>query len=439
MEGGQEIRYFTHPEGAASGPALAARAGDLVFYGGGLAAHPERGVPDEVKPLEGYPHHWSRINREANYILGVMRRVLEAAGSSMSNVMKLNSYHLDPHDVYEALRLRKDHFGTDSPPPSTLVLVPELPVRDARVVIDGIALTNTAARPRQALVDSTPGAPMPPHQRIWGHRIYSKATRGGGFIFTAGRTNNVIGAGSDDRSRGHRDFPYRDDRAVVATEVVLEYLRDVLRSWGASFDHVVKAEIHVNDVQLIAGIDEVWRRAFPRDPPARVFVPVAFPTEYTILEVELIAVDPDGPYEKSVIAVSDVPSPIGHEPQAVAAGPYLFLSGMLATDYRSGVAPAARVDPGFPYHTSAIARQVRYILGNLERLCHGAGASGVRLLRRRAHVEDLSDMGMAERVWRETLDDRLPPTTTIKVGGPLPVPGCRVQYDLVALIDAARF
>lgn len=47
---------------------------------------------------------------------------------------------------------------------------------------------------------------------------------------------------------------------------------------------------------------------------------------------------------------------------------------------------------------------------------------------------DSNDLGEAETVWREVLGNRLPPTTIFRTSGVLTVPGCLVQYDLVAYI-----
>ena len=422
------------PDSPTDSVPFACRAGDFVFLAGGIAAHPKTGVPLELKALLGYPYHWSNINKQIDYIYTQMSSVLAEAGSSMEQIMKVNTYHTNPQDIYEALRLRKDYFGTETPPPSTLVLVPELPVREACVTTDIIALASDAILGREAACTSTAQAPMPPHQRIWGNRIYIKAAKGGGFIFTSGRTNNVIGAPTDDKSVGKEDFPYFYDKPRVATEIILDYLKSVLEEEGASFADVVKAEIHVKNMSDIAGLDEVWQKAFPKDPPARVFVPVTFPNEYAIFEIELIAVDPKGPYKKEIVFSSAAPKPLGHESQAVKAGYLLFFSSQLATDYKNGVAPEARTDINFPFHSSHVKKQVRYILTNIDSICKEAGTSKDHLVRRRAIHENLNELGQAESVWREVLGNRLPPTTTFRTAGPLLVPGCMVQYDLIAFL-----
>ena len=130
----------------------------------------------------------------------------------------------------------------------------------------------------------------------------------------------------------------------------------------------------------------------------------------------------------------DVAQPLGAEVQAIKAGPLLFLSTQLATDYRGGIPPEAQVDPRFPFHSSGIQRQVEYILRNIQGVCRQANTSISNLVRRRVLHTNLVDFPFAEEVWAEALGSRLPPTTVFRVDGPLLVPGCTVQYDLIVAI-----
>ena len=69
------VRYFHHPD-APDGLPMAARAGDLVFYGGGIAASPRDGVPAEVYPHSEIPYHFSGIRAELRYVYDTMSAVL---------------------------------------------------------------------------------------------------------------------------------------------------------------------------------------------------------------------------------------------------------------------------------------------------------------------------------------------------------------------------
>ncbi|MBI2854584.1 MAG: RidA family protein [Chloroflexi bacterium] len=435
-----EVQYFRHADAPSGVPPLAARAGDFVFFAGGIAAHPVKGVPEEVKPLHHHPYHGSSIDRQLRYIYDSMAQTLERAGSSIKRGMKINSYHTNSAEIDAALRVRRDYFGAKTPPPSTLVIVPETAVRGASVTNDLIALASGSRMDREALHKKTDQT-RPLLDHVYGHPIFVQAVRGGGFIFTQGRPASLAFADKQGIPPGgrilHPDFPYRDNPIKFHTEHALNYLRSVLQDMGASLEHVVKADLHMNDMKDIAGMDEVWRKFFPTDPPARTILPTVQSSPYGIIEIELFAVDPRGPYRKETVFSPGVPQPIGHEPHAIKAGPYLFLSGQLATDYRHGIAPEARVDPSFPFHSSSASRQVEYILKNVDAICQAGGTSVRNLVRRRAMHFDLNELAQAEEVWREALGDGLPPTTIFRTASHLWVPSCTVGYELIAFVPGS--
>ena len=425
-----DIQYVRHPDAPQGWPPLAARAGDLIFVGGHLAAHPTKGVPPETKLSPGLPWHGSVIDRQLRYVFTNMDNTLKQTGSSLEHILKINSYHTAPEEVDTALRVRKGWLGTNAPAPSTLVFAPELPVHGPTVVMDTINLAMDASLGRQAVITNRIAPAM--HVGAMGFAPYVYAVRGGGFVFTAGRAA-ATAQGLVEEVLPDPEFPYRYHQIRLQTEHVLNDLKGVLADAGCSLQDVVRAEIHLVEVKDLAGLDEVWRKFFPANPPARVVVPLRLPSACTV-EIELIAVDSEGPYRGETITTPDAPVHLGHEPQAVKAGPYLFMSGQLATDYEHGVPPEAKPDPNFPFHSSSIKRQVEYIYKNVEAICQAAGTSPQNLVKRRAAHLDLADMPEAEEVWSGQLGERLPPTTFLRVNDPLTVPGCAVQYDLIAAI-----
>src|SRR5947199_9800 len=78
---------------------------------------------------------------------------------------------------------------------------------------------------------------------------------------------------------------------------------------------------------------------------------------------------------REMIRVPDVPQPLAHYSPAARAGHLVFAAGQLASDFKTGVPPEARVDPNFPYYGSEIKRQTRYVLENLAMTLKAAGAS----------------------------------------------------------------
>jgi 2-iminobutanoate/2-iminopropanoate deaminase len=394
-----------------------------------MAAHPVNGLPEDAKLLPRMPWHGSSSHKQLSYVYGNLDRWLREVGSSLHHIMKINSYHTNPLDIDMALRIRREWFGED-PPPSTLVLTPGLLARGPTALIDMINLTDDARLKRQPVVTKAPAIAQ---VRAIGWAVYTQAMKGGGFVFTRG----TVAQGPEGplpETDPNADFPYRHSQIRFQAEYALNRIKALLADANCSFKDVVRAEVHLSDMSDLAELDEIWRDFFPPEFPARVVVPLPLVIPDLRVEIEVIAVDPQGPYRKELVTTSKAPKSLSPESQAVKAGPYLFFSGQMATDYAKGVAPEAQPHSSFPYHSSAIKRQVEYIYKNVEAICEAAGTNPQNLLKRRVHLPNLKDMPVAEQVWQRNLKDRLPPTSTFAVNDSLPVPGCRVQYDLIALV-----
>ena len=73
------------------------------------------------------------------------------------------------------------------------------------------------------------------------------------------------------------------------TEQVLKNLKFALESAGSSLDKVLKTTVYITNSAYFARFNNVYRKYFPTDPPARTFVPIAsFPLEFDI-EIECMA------------------------------------------------------------------------------------------------------------------------------------------------------
>jgi enamine deaminase RidA (YjgF/YER057c/UK114 family) len=281
------------------------------------------------------------------------------------------------------------------------------------------------------------------HDSIYGRPIFTQAARGGGLIFTAGLTAAALllrGFHELPEVKGmlpkHADFPYRLWEIKFQTRLILAFLRNLLGRMGSSMDDVVKAEIHMSNASDIAGLNEAWAEFFPSGGPARTIYPADLAPSEQNIEIEFIVNDPDGPYHPEVVNSSRVPGLPAGVPHAVRVGPYVFLSGLVASDYETGVAPLARPNPGLPNHSSAPKLQAKYVRGNIQAICEEAGSGIHSLLRRRVFHADLSDAGPAEDAWLGDIGPGLPPTTVFKASNPLSVPGCLVGYDVLALADS---
>ena len=60
---------------------------------------------------------------------------------------------------------------------------------------------------------------------------------------------------------------------------------------------------------------------------------------------------------------------------AIQAGEWVFISGQLATDYETGLASDAKLDPDRPFHSSPVKLQAKHIFENVSAIMEEAGSS----------------------------------------------------------------
>lgn len=119
--------------------------------------------------------------------------------------------------------------------------------------------------------------------------------------------------------------------------------------------------------------------------------------------------------------------------QAVRAGPLIFTSGQLATDYRSGIAAEAASDPRRPYDgPPAISRQTRYVFDRLKSVLELAGSSLDSLIRVEQFITRRADAAGFVDTRREFLGAD-PPTSSLLVASDLELPDARILVGGIAL------
>src|SRR5438309_2127397 len=142
------------------------------------------------------------------------------------------------------------------------------------------------------------------------------------------------------------------------------------------------------------------------------------------------------PMPRIDVAVPYIPQPLASYTPAARAGDLVFAAGHLASDFKQGVAPEARVDPAFPFYGSAIKKQTRYILENLARTFEAAGTSLSHVVKAQVFLTDLNNFAAFDEVWREFFSAP-PPRTTVGTTGLL-VKDSLVEIDLIAALPSAR-
>ena len=134
-----------------------------------------------------------------------------------------------------------------------------------------LAATGVAAQATPAASDEDRVAVNPGEN-------FSGAVVANGFVFTAG----ALGI---DPATGEM----AGDDIASQTEQVLANLDAALTAAGSSMDRVVKATVFLADLADFEAFNEVYRQAFPSEPPARSTVEVAGVVAGGLVEIDLVA------------------------------------------------------------------------------------------------------------------------------------------------------
>ena len=428
-------------------PAIA--AGGWVFVAGTIASDFKTGLAPEVKQaLEATPFLVDELELQSRYVLRNLANTIRAAGlDPTTDMVRLWQWFVSERPTPEAFT-RGDHWtgleldgyarGRDSifgrcVPPASALGVRELLCRGAMVEVDMICIkdgTNIDV-PAPANLVAGPGGHKP-------------AMRRGDWIFLAaespvdwhGERESGVPESSAIAARARVDSNYWWDSTVEKqADYVLEKLALRAAAAGTSFDAAVKADVYLGHPRDFAALDRVWRRWFPKNPPARVVIPyMGMGARGSRVEIALTLLATNGSTGKRTIETSEAPLPLGHEPQAIHAGPFLFFSTQMAFDSTGRLAPGAIRNPEFPWYNSPGQVQMQYIMKNVAAICAAAGTSVENLTRRVCFHSDFQWFAESIAEWASWFPNDKPASTTIRLGGPLVVPGANTLLDLIAYV-----
>jgi enamine deaminase RidA (YjgF/YER057c/UK114 family) len=220
------------------------------------------------------------------------------------------------------------------------------------------------------------------------------------------------------------------------TEYVLQKLEKIADVAGSSLKRCVKATVYISSPSDFAGMDRVWRKWFPENPPARMVIPyMGLGGMGSRVEIAMKLLANDSSLEIETVETSDAPEPLGHEPQAVKTGPFLFFSTQMAFDSTGALADETKRHPEFPWYGQPAKEQMRYMLKNVAAISEAAGTSLENLCKRQAFNDDFT--WFAETMqdeWASHFPGDKPASTTLRIGGPLVVPGANILLDLISYI-----
>jgi reactive intermediate/imine deaminase len=262
---------------------------------------------------------------------------------------------------------------------------------------------------------------------------YSEAFAVGNLVFAAGQIASDYKTGVPTEARSDPAFPYYASDIKRQTRYILENLKRTFEAAGGSLDEVLKAQVFMVDLDEFNGFDEVWKEFF-KVPPARTTVgTTGLLVPGTRVEIDLIGLRSGAGWKREAVT-SGNPKPLANYTEAFRVGNLVFAAGQIASDFATGVAAEARVDPAFPYYGSPIKKQTRYILNNLKNTFSAAGSSLDHVVKAQVFLTDLNDFVAFDEVWKEFFKNP-PPRTTVGTSGLL-VDGCRVEIDLIGVVPS---
>ncbi len=397
----------------------AVKAGPLVFLSGQLASDFNTGLAPEARVVEGMPHHQNAMTLQSEYVFRNIAALMEAAGSSIENVVKVQSFTPSLDEFSGHLTVRRRFFARE--PPASTAIECGLVVPGCRVEIDAIGVLPGA--PKAAINTDRAPRPLAP---------YSQAVKAGPFLFLAGVLASDFKTGVAPEARTNPDFPWFDSPIRRQTEYVLNTIATILEACDSSLEQVVKAHVILTDIRDFYGFEEVWRHFFPKDPPARSTFQGGLVNPGMVVEVDVIALAPGSGLRKEAVRTSRAPVPTLCESQAVIAGPWVFTGGQMATDWKNAIAPAARIDPNFPRYRSRGTAQTEYVVQNLQAVLEAAGTSLDHVVKLWAFHSDLADMADSLEIRRAAFTQPAAATTVHTAA--LPVAGCAVMLDTIAAV-----
>ena len=392
-------------------------AGETLYAAGQIASDYKTGVPPEARQDPAFPYYGSDIQKQTRYLLGNLRKVFQAGGCELKDVVKSQVFLTDLDDFYHFDQAWKEFFP--SPPPRTTVQVSGLLVPGCKVEID---LWGVQSRTKREVVTGK-ATPKP-----MAH--YCQGVLAGDTLYAAGQIASDYKTGVPSEARQDPAFPYYGSDIQKQARYILDNLKSVFDAAGCSFKDVVKSQVFLTDLDDFFHFDQAWKEFFPSPPPRTTVQVSKLLVPGCKVEIDLWGVLPK--IKREIVQGKATPAPMAHYCQGILAGDTLYAAGQIASDYKTGVPPEARQDPAFPYYGSNIQKQTRYILDNLGSVFQAAGCDLKDVVKSQVFLTDLHDFYYFDQVWKEFFPSP-PPRTTVQVSGLL-VPGCRIEIDLTAVL-----
>jgi enamine deaminase RidA (YjgF/YER057c/UK114 family) len=371
-----------------------------------IGGDPASGVAPAVVVLEGALVHTALMfpedrdgrvrggddaRAQAEQVLANVQLALQAAHTSLDNLVRLHVYVADAAVTAQIYALLGERFGGREQRPAVTFVETAMPRRGVLVVMDAVAATASNAEPGQATRLTAAGLPVRTPRAS-----HAAIQPSGPFVTVSGRA-----------ARG--DFE-------AAVRETLDQLRGDLETVGLTFDHVVQIKSFLGDMSRAPRLETIVADTFDGDrvPPQAV---TEWRQDAVPAEIELIAT---APRTSAPGARVEHVEPIGGRYSRVAranGGQTIFFSGL----YGGSDDPVAQVDQTF---------------ATLQNLLQMAGSDVRHLVKATYYVSD-PDADARINAIRPTFYDaeRPPAASKLSVRG-TGRPGRGSTFDMIAVTAA---
>jgi enamine deaminase RidA (YjgF/YER057c/UK114 family) len=432
------------------------RAGGWVFASAQMATDLVGGIAPEARVSEGNPYLKDPVELQSWALMRNLSEVMSAAGAHISeSSVRIQQWRVSDRPTIDDLEAGNTWTGLSvSPyyrarnayiaeprPASTGMGVRRLLLSGGLIGVDMIAI-HPDANPGKHGVGVPEGVPSP----LAG---YSPAICSGDWVFLAGEIpTDWTGDWMSERHMGEHSSLAPEARVnpyfwygspiEVQTDYTLQKLEKIAAAAGSSLDRCVKANVYLPHPNAYEGMDRVWKNRFPDGGPARVVIPyMGLGGKGTRIEIDMILLSNDSELTPRTISADEALEPLGHEPQAVQAGDFIFFSTQVAAG-PDGVAPELLPHPELPFSMDRSRVQAHAIFDSMSALCAAAGTTVESLCQVKEFYEDLAAFPAVRQEWAERFGDSPPASTSVEVGAPLIAPDATLLMDAIGYAPAGR-
>ena len=430
----------------------AIQAGGWVFASAQMATDLVSGLAPEARLNPRNPHLRDAVELQSWELMKNLSEVFAAAGCEISeDSVRIQQWRRADHPTMEEFAAgstwtglsvtpyyrARNSYIQEPRPASTGMGIRRLLLRDGLIGVDMIAIDPSAGTRKRGV-----GVPEGVASPLAG---YSPAICHGDWVFLAGEiATDWKGDFMTERHQGPpssiapeaRINPYfwYGSPIEAQTEHVLGKLDLIAQAADTSLDRCVKANVYIGHPSDYEGMDRVWRERFPNDPPARVVIPyMGLGGLGCRIEVDMILLADDSRLVREPVSATAALEPMGHEPQAMRAGDFLFFSTQVAAG-PEGIDEELLGNPELPYFSDPTRLQAGRILESMSALCEAAGTTLDNVCQVKEFYEDIGSFMAVRDEWSARFEGAPPASTSVEVGGPLIAPGCRLPLDAIGYV-----